>query len=101
MESVERVFKALRVHGLQMRLSDFTPSERDRQRQTIQGLLKTNDADTLVRAIRYGMPNVWPFLDGRAFDADDLRRNLLKAKAEASRASQAGEHLWRIDGRGS
>jgi hypothetical protein len=90
-QAVEAVFRALVRYGLNMRPSKLSEKERQYQKSIIRELLEFNDPQTLIDAIQYGMPNVWPFSDdGRAFAAADLEKNLLKAKAESGRAAREG-----------
>lgn len=89
-DSVNIVYQALVLYGLTMNYNDISKKEAGDQKHVIRTLLKDNKPSTLVEAIKYGMPNVWPFTEGRAFDARDLRDNLLKAKAEAGARRRSG-----------
>ena len=94
------VLQALLRYGLRMKRTALSAKEIHRQKVVIEDLLSENDAETLIDAIRYGMPNVWPYTeDNRTFSAVDLEKNLLKAKAEAGQTKRAGEIAYR-PGRG-
>jgi hypothetical protein len=100
---VVRVFKALCHHGLRMDWKELSPKEADYQQRIIRELLQDNNADTLIDAIRWGMPHVWPYTeteDGmpRVFSAEAVRKNLLEAKAAAAQFRRAGRTPYRPRG---
>lgn len=93
---INEVFTVLVRYGLGMKPSELNEAEHRDQRRIIKRMLEENDVDILIDAIKYGMPNVWPFSeDGRAFAALDLEQNLLKAKAEAAVARREGRIAYR------
>lgn len=96
MNEVDKALVALVKQGLQMQVDDLSRNEQARQRRALGELVKEYGAASVVRAIRHGMPGVWPFSDGRAFDAIDLRDNFLKARAEAARMVREGRVPTRI-----
>lgn len=98
--SVDDVLLTLVVHGLDMQPHELSETETARQRKLIEELLEDNDPTILIQAIRYGMPEVWPFSEGRVFDASDLRNNLLKAKASAGMKRRAGQIPTRVRTKG-
>jgi hypothetical protein len=87
-KQVEAVFQALCAHGLRIPAKDLTSRDRQREKATIREILEDRDPQEVIEAIRYGMPNVWPFLDGRVFNARDLRENFLKARGEAGKQAR-------------
>ncbi len=95
-EDVEAVFQAVVIHGLRMRIALLSDREQESQKHLIRMMLEDNDAVDLISAIKHGMPEVWPFNEGRAFDASDLRTNLLKAKAEAEGRRKDGTVPFRL-----
>ena len=92
MSDRDRILRVILSHGLGLRPSELTAREASNQLAVVDELLRDNDASTLYYAIRYGMPEVWPFSeDGRAYDAVDVRSNILKAKAAVGRLRQSGK----------
>lgn len=96
---VDVLLQAVCVYGLRMKVEDLPKRERARQIEALQGLLDDGyTAGDLWDALRYGMPETWPFLDGRPYDAADLRANTLKAVAQAKKARQERRTFHRPDG---
>jgi len=100
--SIMRVYGALCVYGLRMHPNDLTSKESHYQQSIIRQLLEDNDADTLIDAIRFGMPNVWPYSEQsdtgepRVFSAENLKQKLLEAKAAAAQARRAGRTPYTV-----
>ena len=101
-DSIMKAFGALCVYGLKMHPNELTSKESHYQQSIIRQLLEDNEADTLIDAIRFGMPNVWPFSEQsdtgelRVFSAEDLKRKLLEAKAAAAQARRAGRTPYTV-----
>lgn len=90
-KQVERVFGTLCAYGLRMEERDLTARERKRQKDILRDILQDRTPDELCDAIRYGMSDVWPFMDGRVWDANDLRTNILKALGSAGKTRRKGQ----------
>lgn len=88
---VESVFQTLCSHGLRIPAKDLTSKDRQKEKATIREILADREPQEVIDAIRYGMPSVWPFLDGRVFNARDLRENFLKARGEAGKVRRRGQ----------
>lgn len=86
------LLKVVLTCGLHMETSDLSDKEIERQAEACLSVLQHCTLAQAVQAVRWGMPTVWPFSeDNRSFDAVDLSRNLLKARAGAKAAWTRGE----------
>lgn len=85
------LLKVLCTYGLRMRTSDLSDRERAHQLRILSELEKEYGVQQVYYAIKDGMPEVWPFSDGRPYDATDLRSNILKARGAAGDKARRGE----------
>lgn len=92
----DTVLYAICQFGLRMNPADLSPNEHRRQLELVETMLQDHGRREIVEAVRYGMQDVWPFSEGRPFDAKDVRNNLLKAKAVAAQKRRAGDIPSRI-----
>lgn len=87
MTDADKLLNEVCRHGLGVPLGGLTPREQDYQRQVVQRIIDRQEGvpfKVLLVAARYGMRKVWPFTEEhRPYDAVDLEKNILKAKAAA------------------
>ena len=94
LDRLNQVCYAVCLYGLHSDPFDLTESERAEVRRQMVGMLKDQDGVStkeLVEAIRFGMQEVWPFMERGFFDARDVRSNIVKAKAATARRRRRGE----------
>jgi len=62
-----------------------------RQRRAMKEVLsQVSSLNELAAVMKYGMPQLWPFNEGRPWDAVDLRDNFIKARAAMQSKRRTG-----------
>ena len=78
------VAAAIIRHGLGMTPTMLSRREVIGVLEAVQRLAREgHTAEDIILAAQHGMRATWPFTDGRAWTAQELERNITKAKAEA------------------
>lgn len=91
-EDVEAVLRVVLWEGLGLRPNQVPDMDVKSARRTVANILRTGESPRIVIAVaRHGMPHVWPFSEGQAWDAFDLKKNYLKAKGVVGRAHRRSE----------
>ena len=94
LDRINQVCWSVCLYGLHQHPNQLSDYEREMIKKQMELMLKSQDGVStkeLVEAIRHGMKEVWPFLERGFFDARDVRTNISKAKAAASKQRGRGE----------
>ena len=94
LDRINQVCFAVCLYGLHAHPNELSEGDREEIKKHMEAMLRTQEGVStkeLVEAIRHGMHDVWPFLERGFFDARDVRNNIAKAKAAASKMRKRGE----------
>lgn len=94
LDRINQVCFAVCLYGLHVHPNQLSEAEREEIKKHMEAMLRTQEGIStkeIVEAIRFGMKDVWPFLERGYFDAKDVRNNISKAKAAAAKMRRRGQ----------
>ena len=94
LDRINQVCYAVCLYGLHQHPNNLSDGDRQEIKKHMNLMLEKQDGvptKEIVEAVRFGMKEVWPFRDQGFFDARDVRNNIAKAKAAASKMRVRGE----------
>lgn len=93
-ERFARILWHICVHGLHQTPQQLSPKDLAVQAGILRDILSDQEGvstTVLCQAIEYGMPHIFPISENGYFDARDVARYLVKAKAAAAAMRQQGK----------